>query len=235
MTAPPARQPLSRERIVAAAVSLADRRGLPALSMRTLARELGVEAMSLYNHVANKDDVLDGMVDAVFDEIGFDEIGFDEIGFDEIGVPDQAVDWKISIRARAVGARVVLSRHRWAIGLLDSRTKPGPATLRHHDAVLGCLRRAGFSVRMAAHAFALLDSYIYGFALQQANLPFDTGEEAAAVAESIFGQLPPGAYPHLTEMALEHVLQPGYDFADEFLFGLELILDALATRVSSTM
>lgn len=207
-----ARTPLSRERVLHAAIDLADRSGIASLSMRKLAQALGVEAMSLYNHVAKKDDLLNGMVDLVFGEIG---------------LPPPGVGWKTAMRQRAITAREVLMRHPWAIGLVESRRQPGPATLRHHDAVIGCLREAGFSLAMAAHAFSLLDSYIYGFTLQQANLPFQTPEEAAGVAEIFLRQFLAEAYPHLAEMTLQHVLQPGYDYALEFEFGLDLILDGL--------
>ena len=203
---------LSRERVLRAGVAFADERGIDSLTMRKLGEALGVEAMSLYNHVANKDELLDGMVDIVFGEIG---------------LPAGEVDWKTAMRRRAVSARQVLSHHRWAIGLMESRTSPGPATLRHHDAVIGCLRGAGFSVAMAAHAFSLLDSYVYGFALQEATLPFDTAEQTAEVAEMILSSLQPDEYPHLTELAVEHVLQPGYSYGNEFEFGLDLILDGL--------
>ena len=168
--------------------------------------------MSLYNHVANKDDLLDGMVDFVFSEID---------------LPSGGADWKTSMRHRGVSARQALARHPWAIGLMESRTSPGPATLRHHDAVIGSLRRGGFSIEMAAHAFSVLDSYIYGFALQEASLPFDTVEETADVAQMIFKQLPPDEYPYLTELTVEHVLQPGYDYGNGYEFGLDLILDGL--------
>ena len=206
------RIPLSRERVLRAAVDLADKGGVEALSMRKLGQELGVEAMSLYNHVANKDDLLDGMVDVVFGEIG---------------LPSRGAEWKAAMRQRAITALEVLARHPWAIGLTESRSRPGPATLRHHDAVIGRLREAGFSIAMAAHAYSVLDSYIYGFALTQTNLPFQTSAEVGEVAESMLRQFPADAYPHLTEMALQHVLMPGYDYADEFEFGLELILDGL--------
>jgi hypothetical protein len=136
------------------------------------------------------------------------------------------------MRQRAISARQVLERHRWAIGRMESRASPGPATLRHHDAVLGCLRGAGFSIEMTAHAYSVLDSYIYGFALQEANLPFDDAEETAQVAEEILGQFGAGEYPHLTELAMEHVLQPGYDYGNEFEVGLDLILDGLERAVS---
>jgi AcrR family transcriptional regulator len=206
------RTPLRRERVLRTAVDLADKGGVDSLSMRKLAQELGVEAMSLYRHVRNKGDIVDGMIDLVFGEIG---------------LPQRGVDWKAAMRQRAFAAREVLARHPWAIGLMESRRTPGPATLQHHDAVIGCLREAGFSIAMAAHAYSLLDSYIYGFALQQATLPFKTSEEGVEVADSIFRPFPVDAYPHLTEMAVQHVLQPGYDYADEFAFGLDLILDGL--------
>jgi AcrR family transcriptional regulator len=207
------RAPLSRDRVLRAAVALADREGISSLSMRKLGEALGVEAMSLYNHVGSKSDLLDGMVDIVFGEID---------------LPSGGGDWKAAMRRRAISARQVLRGHPWAIGLMESRTSPGAATLRHHDAVLGCLRRAGFSIELTAHAYALLDSYIYGFALQEASLPFGTGEEAAQVAHQISAQFASGQYPYLTEMAVEHVLRPGYDFGDEFVIGLDLILDGLA-------
>jgi len=206
------RVPLSRERLLRAAVDLADREGVGSLTMRRLAQELGVEAMSLYHHVANKDEILDGIVDLVFGEIE---------------LPSGDADWKAAMRRRAVSAREALRRHRWAIGLMESRSSPGPANLRHHDAVIRCLRRAGFSVALTAHAYSLLDSYIYGFALQEAGLPFETPEETAEVAQAMMAEFPADAYPHLTELAVQHVLRPGYDYGDEYLFGLELILDGL--------
>ena len=203
---------LSRDRVVRAAVTLADEVGIDSLSMRRLGEALGVEAMSLYNHVANKSQLLDGMVDLVFSEIDTPT--------------DADRDWRSAMRRRAISAREVLSRHPWAIGLMESRTTPGPATLRHHDAVIGSLRRGGFSVAMAAHAFSVLDSYIYGFALQEANLPFDSGEATAELAQAILAQAADD-YPHLTELTVEHVLQPGYDYGDEYEFGLDLILTGL--------
>ena len=205
------RTPLSRGQVLQAAVTLADESGIGALSMRKPGSVLGVEAMSLYNHVASKGDLLDGMIDVVFSEVGL----------------PAGDGWKAAMRQRAISVREVLGRHRWAIGLMESRSSPGPATLRHHDAVLGCLRGAGFSVELTAHAYSLLDSYIYGFALQEASLPFGTAEETAQVAEEIAGQMPAGEYPHLAELATTHVLQPGYQYGGEFEIGLDLILDAL--------
>ncbi len=163
---------LNRERVLRAAVAVADAGGIESLTMRKLGVELGVEAMSLYNHVANKVDLLDGMIDCVFEEIE---------------LPTDGTDWRSAMRRRAISAREVLSRHPWATGLMESRTTPGPTTLRHHDTVIGVLRAAGFSIEMVAHAYSLLDSYIYGFALQTPNLPFDTTagktEDTAALAQ----------------------------------------------------
>lgn len=205
------RQPVSRERALAVAVELADREGLAAVTMRRLAEALGVEAMSLYHHVKNKDTILDGMVDRVFAEIEVPSGG----------------DWREAMRRRARSARAALLRHRWALGLMESRPTPGPQNLEHHDAVIGCLRTGGFSVPLTAHAYAVLDSYVYGFVHTELNLPFSTSEETQAVASGIFDQLPPGRYPHLVELTKEHVLKPGYSYADEFEFGLELILAGL--------
>ena len=210
---------LNRDRVLRAAVALADAGGIESLTMRKLGVELGVEAMSLYNHVANKGDLLDGMIDVVFGEI--------DLPTDEPG-------WRQAMRRRAISARAALSRHPWAIGRMESRTTPGAATLRHHDAVLGILRGAGFPVALAAHAYSVLDSYIYGFALQEPSLPFDAGEDTAKVTRAIMARFTSGEYPHLTEMAVEHVLQPGYDYGDEFEYGLDLILDGLERAVGTT-
>jgi AcrR family transcriptional regulator len=209
---PAGRAPLSRERVLDAAVALADTGGIDALTMRRLGQELGVEAMSLYRHVANKDDLLDGMVDVVFGEIE---------------LPPDGSDWRSAMRRRAISVRAALTRHPWATPLMQSRSTPGPATLRHHDAVIGTLRTAGFPIALVAHAFSALDSYIYGFALQQRSLPFETGEQTAELAESIMASFPADQYPHLVELTVQHVLRPGYDYGDEFEFGLDLLLDGL--------
>ena len=206
------RIPLSRERVLRAAVVLADTDGIESLTMRRLGQDLGVEAMSLYNHVAGKDDILDGIADLVFSEID---------------LPSALADWKTAMRLRAISAREALVRHPWASSLMQSRTKPGPATLRHHDSVIGRLREASFTVDMTAHAFSVMDSYIYGFAQQQENLTYSTSEEAAVVAQNILRQIPTNEYPHLAEMIIEHAMKPGYDYAQEFEFGLDLILNGL--------
>ena len=206
------RPPLTRQRVLDTAVELADRDGVGSLSMRKLAQELGVEAMSLYHHVAGKDAILDGLIDIVFSEIE---------------LPSGRTDWKDAMRQRAISAREALRRHPWATSLMESRPTPGPTNLRHHDAVLGILRNGGFSIELAAHAYSLLDAYIYGFALQENSLPFGTPEETAEVAQTIMAEFVAGTYPHLTEIAVEHVLRPGYDYGNEYQFGLDLILDGL--------
>ena len=195
-----------------AAIAFADEKGIESLSMRKLGQTLGVEAMSLYKHVANKDDMLDGMVDLVFGEID---------------LPSSEIHWKEAMHQRAHSAREALARHPWAIGLTESRIKPGPANLRHHDSVIGCLRAEDFSIELALHAYSALDSYIYGFALQERSLPFESPDQVAEVSEKMLAQFPAGDYPNLTEAMVEHVGKPGYDYADEFEFGLELILDGL--------
>jgi AcrR family transcriptional regulator len=215
---PGERAPLSRERVLRGAVAIADAAGTGALTIRSIARELGVKPMSLYHYVAGKDDILDGIVDLVFSEIE---------------LPSPGGDWQAEMRRRAISARRVLRRHPWAIGLLESRANPGAATLRHHDATIGTLRKAGFSVAMTAHAYALLDSYVYGFALQEASLPFKP-ETVAGVAGPASQQISARDYPHFTEMATEHILQPGYDFGNEFEIGLSVILDALTTSIPGT-
>jgi AcrR family transcriptional regulator len=209
---------LTRERVLRAAVLLADSGGLEALTMRRLGEELGVEAMSLYKHVANKEDLLDGMVDLVFAEIE---------------LPTGDTDWRTAMRARAVSARAALTRHPWATALMQSRTAPGGATLRHHDTVIGTLRRAGFSVALTAHAFSAIDAYVYGFALQERSLPFETAEQAEEVGRQMFARMPPGEFPHLTELTAEHILRPGYDYGDEFEYGLDLVLDGLARALQT--
>ena len=215
-----ARAPLSRERVLLEAIALADENGIGTLTMRRLADRLRVEPMSLYHHVANKDEILDGMVDVVFREIE---------------LPSTQAGWKTAMRDRATSARDALRRHPWAIGRMESRANPGPATLRHHDAVIGCLRAAGFTIELTAHAFSAIDSYVYGFAMQELNLPFSTPEETAAMALTFLDQFPAEDYPHLAELTTQHVLQPGYDYGNEFEFGLDLILDGLERARTSSM
>ena len=207
------RVPLTRDRVLRAAMALADAGGIETLTMRTLGQELGVGPMALYRHAANKDDIVDGIVDLVFAEIG---------------VPSSEGGWRAAMRERAIAVREALARHRWAIGLMESRRNPGPANLRHHDAVIGSLRAAGFDMAMAAHAYSLLDSYIYGFAQTQMNLPFESTSDIAEVAETMLQPFPLNAYPNLAAFITEHAMQPGYDYGDEFEYGLDLILDGLS-------
>lgn len=203
---------LTREHVLSTAIALADAGGIEALSMRKLGEELKVEAMSVYRHVANKEDLLGGMIDAVFAEIE---------------LPSHSEDWKTALRKRSLSVRAALLRHPWATGLMDSGTRPGHATLRHHNRVLGTLRNGGFSVPMAAHAFSAIDSYIYGFAMQDKALPFETEEESAAMAQMMLAQLDADEYPYLVELIRDHAAQPGYHYGDEFTYGLDLILNAL--------
>ena len=219
------RAPLSKERVVTTAVVLAQRDGeVP--TMRKLAGELGVGAMTLYHYVPNKDVLLDGMVDVVFAEIE---------------LPTTDVDWQTAMRRRAHSTRETLRRHRWAVGFMESRTTPGPASLRLHDAVLGCLREAGFPIELTIQAYSVQDAYIYGFALQEKSIPFETPEESAAVAAEQYRQYAELAeerrlgdladeFPYLAEVVAGHVAQHGYDFASAFAYGLDLVLDALERR-----
>ncbi|HZD96895.1 MAG TPA: TetR/AcrR family transcriptional regulator [Micromonosporaceae bacterium] len=213
---PPVRPALSRDRVLRSALAVADVGGIASLTIRSLAAHLGVKPMTVYHYVANKDEILDGIVDIVFGEIELPSVGG---------------HWRSEMSRRADSARQALKRHPWAIGLMESRTAPGPSTLRHHDAVIGTLRAAGFSVAMTAHAYALIDSYIYGFALQEASLPFNGPDTVGDVAEPMLQHFPKDEYPHFVEMAVEYVLKPGYDFGDEFDFGLTVILDALAKLI----
>ena len=195
-----------------AAIAQVDEGGLEALSMRKLAEVLDVAPMALYRHVADKEDLVDGMIDVVFSEID---------------LPSSGGDWRTSMRQRAISLRDVLLRHRWAIGLMEARANPGPANLLHHDAVIGNLRAAGFDMPMVAHAYSLLDGYIFGFALTKMNLPFEGGDDVAEIAQTMLQPFPVGEYPNLAAFITEHAMKAGYDYGDEFEYGLDLILDGL--------
>ena len=221
-----ARAPLSRERVLQTAVALAARDDMESLTMRKLANELGAGAMSLYHYVPNKEKLLDGMVDIVFGELE---------------LPPTDVDWRTAMRRRAVSMREALNRHRWAVGLMESRATPGPASFRHHDATLGCLREGGFSIEMTIQANSVQDAYIYDFALQEKHLPFEDAEGGAAVATEQARQFAEDAqaqqtaalaeqFPYLHEVVAGHVAEVGYDFTAAFEYGLDLILDALEQR-----
>ena len=206
---------LNKERILRAAIKLADKSGIESVSMRSLGQALGVEAMSLYNHISNKDEVLTGIIDVVVSKI-------------EMPKTSKPKAWKKAMRQRAMSARKVFNEHPWAISLMDSRREPGPAMLSYCDSVIGCLLNAGFSIAMAAHAYSVMDSYIYGFALQEQNLPFDSTDDIEEIAEDMLQKSSSDAYPHLIEFVTKHVLKPGYDYANEFEYGLDLILNGLA-------
>lgn len=209
--------PLNRIRVLTAAVELADARGIAAVTMREVASQLGVEAMSLYNHIANKDDLLDGMIDFVIERIE---------------LPSNAVGWREAMRCRAVSAHQVFGRHPWAPQLLDSRTTSGPSRMRYLNWVLGTLVDAGFSLESASRAFSLLDSYIYGFGMQQFNMAAAGDDPPEAMAEKILAAIPAEQYPYLRRMAV-HSMESGYDAEADFEFGLELILDGLEAWVSA--
>ncbi|MDO8144511.1 TetR/AcrR family transcriptional regulator [Isoptericola sp. 178] len=210
-----ARTTLSSTKIVEAAVQVADEGGLTAVSMRNVGRRLGVEAMSLYHHVANKEALLDQLADWVFTRIALPTVGD---------------PWRPAMAARAESARTVLAAHPWALGLVESRRTPGPALLHHHDTVLGCLRAGGFSVVLASQAFAAIDAYVYGFVLTEQSLPFEAGEDAGEFVAAV--DLPLAEYPHLAEMVGELVVGGDYRFADQFDDGLALVLDGLERRLA---
>jgi AcrR family transcriptional regulator len=207
------REALSRERIVDAAAAVADANGLAGVSMRSVGKQLGVEAMSLYHHISGKEQLLDELADWVFRRV-------------ELPAPDAR--WRDGMRARARSARSVLSAHPWGLTLVESRRAAGPAVLTHHDAVLGCLRRDGFSVRTAAHAFSVIDAYVYGFVLTEQRLPFEPDERVEDYVAEL--ALPAGEFPYLMEMAGEMIVGQDYAFGDEFEHGLELILDGRAAQ-----
>ena len=206
---------LTAARVIEGAVGLADRIGTDAMTIRKIADEIDVKPMTIYHHVANKDAIIDGMVDYVFTEID---------------QPPTDTDWRSAMLVRCHSMRQVLAEHPWAAPLMESRRSPGPATLAHHDAVLGCFRSAGFSLTLTGHAYAIVDAFLYGFALQEASLPATGGEEMAELAGEIAEHMPADLYPHLTEFTVKRVMQPGYDFGDEFDVGINLILDGLEQR-----
>ena len=206
------RAPLNAERVIDGAVALADEIGMEAFTIRKLADAIDVKPMTIYHHVPNKEAIIDGMVDRVWSEID---------------LPPDDLDWRSAMQVRSRSMRTALARHRWASPLMEARTSPGMATLRHHDAVLGCFRRAGFSLALAGHAYALIDAFLYGFALHEATLPATGGDEMAELAGQMAEQIPSDVFPHLAEFTAGYVLQPGYDFGNEFEFSLDLILDGL--------
>lgn len=213
------RDTLNRAKVLCAAMELADESGVESLSMRGLARKLGVEAASLYNHVAGKDDLLDGITDLV-------------VG--QIDLPSSGVHWKEAMRRRAVSARDVFARHPWANGLIDSRELTGLAQLAYADAVLGALLEAGFTPAAAANTFLVLDSYIYGFQRQRSILSLGDDVGTTETAKEVVDAIPPGAYSALMRVASEYAIKP-FDEAAVFDFGLGLILDGLERMLESDL
>ncbi|MGY5766558.1 TetR/AcrR family transcriptional regulator [Brachybacterium sp. DNPG3] len=210
------RQPLNLARIIDAAVAVADRGGVSAVSMRSVGREAGVEAMSLYHHVADKEALLDALTDQVFAQIA---------------LPDSGRPWRESISSHARSVRQVLTAHPWALNLVETRSSPGPAVLRRHDAVIGCLRRSGFSVLLTAHAISVIDAYVFGFALTERNLPFDAATGASDFADEI--AVDEDRYPHLAELVRVQIRSTDYSFAAEFDVGLGIVLDELERRLAA--
>jgi AcrR family transcriptional regulator len=207
----PERASLTRERVLRTALAIADEKGIESLSMRLLGRRLGVEAMSLYNHVANKDEILDGILELV-------------VG--EIIIPSVGADWRSAMKERAVSARLAFNNDPWASALMDSRVSSGPARLRYFDAMIGTLHRAGFPFELAARAFSVLDCYIYGFGRQRLNMDSSDETQDKKRAEALRDVLPDEVYPYLAQMA-ELTMKNGYDEDADFEFGLNLILDGL--------
>jgi AcrR family transcriptional regulator len=207
------RAPVNPARTLEVALAIADSDGIEAVTMRRLARELGVEAASLYHHVNGKDQILDGLVDIVAAEIE---------------PPLPSAGWREAINQRAHNTRAGLCRHPWAVSLMASRTTPGPATLRLLETGIRCFREGGFSVLLAAHAVSAVDSSVHGFVLQEVNLPFRGGSELAAMTAAVMEAFPASEFPYLFEMTVAHVLQPGYDYGNEFDSGLKVVLDGVA-------
>ncbi|MEA2010495.1 MAG: TetR/AcrR family transcriptional regulator [Actinomycetota bacterium] len=214
MSATTKRPRLNRDRIVDGALLLADDVGMDAFTIRRLASALGVGPMTIYHYFPNKEAIIDAMVDAVYAQIA---------------LPPTDEEWTDAIRLRCVSAREVLNRHPWAPPYMVSRTSPGPATLRHHDALLDCLRRSGLSLEMTAHAYAILDSFLHGFTLEEASLPATGDEGIQGIAEKMTAAFDAERYPSLYGFATKHVMQPGYSFGASFEFGLDLIIDGLST------
>jgi AcrR family transcriptional regulator len=209
------RAPLSRDRVLRAAIALADEHGLESVTMRRLGQELGVEAMSLNNHVANKNDILDGI---------------DDLVLGDIDVPPSGTHWKTAMRQRSISAHEVLLAHPWAAMLIMSRFNIGLGMTRYLDATLGRLREGGFSIEGALDAWHTLDSHLYGFTLQQLNLPF-AADEAPQVSADVLGGLNGDEYPHVVEV-ITHVMRSGRE--EDFEYGLDLILDGLEKASTRT-
>ncbi len=214
------RPALTLEQIIDAAVRVADRGGLTHVSMRNVGKEAGVEAMSLYHHLAGKDALLDALANWIYTQIM---------------LPESQRPWRQEMEARAASARRALLLHPWALGLIGSRPSPGPDELRHHEAVFACLRSNGFSLPMAIHTASALDAYVYGFVLSELNMPFDVDEPIDGFIDEIQQMIPASDYPNLAETITDHLVGQGFSYANEFDFGLALILDGLERRLADTI
>lgn len=210
-----ARGSLSRALVMETALAMLDEGGLESLSMRNLGKRLGVEAMSLYNHVAGKDDVVEGAL---------------ELAVAEIALPEPGEPWREAMRRRAASARSAFERHPWAAALVDSRTGASPARLKYYDAILGALTGAGFPLAEAAMAFSALDSFVYGYGLQRRNAAAPGEDGPRKRARAFRDEMPAEAYPHVARMA-ELAAERGYDPEADFEYGLSLLLDGLERRL----
>lgn len=212
-------QKLSPAAVVNAAIEVADTDGLEAVTMRRVARELGVEAMSLYHHFSSKDLLLDAMVDRVYAAIT---------------LPAAEGPWRVEVRRRSESVREVLRGHPWALPLMESQRRPGPANLAYHEANIACLRAAGLTAPQVARAYAIIDAFVYGFVLQELMLPFDTGPEAAdMVSEGQFSGFM-ATHPQMAWFAENVIMRPGYSFGREFGPGLDLVLEGIAASHATT-
>ena len=215
---PQPRIPLTRDRVLRAAIRIADEEGLDALTMRRLAQELGVQAMSLYNHVANKDDLYQGIVD---------------LAMSEIEVPSEQADWKSALRQSAISAYQAFVRHPWACNLHMATPRINDERMQWMEGVLKTLREAGFSPNMTHHAYHALDSHITGFTLWIVSMPFDSREELLDMAQEFIPRIPADRFPYVIEHAKEHLEDPDPDEPSEFEFGLDLILEGLERRLDA--
>lgn len=209
----PMKVSLSKDAVIKAAMKLADQGGIEALSMRKLGKVLGVEAMALYYHFANKSQLIEGMIDYVHGEID---------------LPLKEKNWIIYMRIRAQSAFEVLARHPWAAGLMEAGINPGPSTLNDSENMIKCFRESGFSIKKTVHAVTVINIYVYGAAQQYAHIQFDTSEDAALLSEDIKNQFPIDAYPYLGELMTKYMMNKKYSVIEEFNFGLALIIDGIS-------
>lgn len=205
------RDTLNQDRIVNAAIEIADAGGIGALTIRRLAAVLDTKPMTIYYHLPSKHHILDGMVDVIYSEIY---------------APTIENDWRSEVRRRSVSARKVLADHPWATALMESSETPGPANLRHHDEMVACLHHGGFPMGMVVEVYTLIDSFVFGFALQESNLPFASDTDLSDLARETI-EPPRELYPHLAELNSHLMRRPGFSFRDTFELGLDILLAGL--------